>query len=324
MHLHFGRPARPDPETDARPEPEPELGPEPQIALEPQVDVALALASLPEDDLEAVPPIAEGAGTEPHLDGAAPWIAPTASAGRDDAGDDTADAAPTGETAEDAPAGEPYGAMSAAAMPAGEAIRDTPTGETAEPTADAWPEMDPIAPAAPPPPVRRSGRNGDPAPVGLTAPTPPSGWTDPMTSADGPHYWDRLISSERDRIRRYHRPATVVFIELANLDRLGALWGDDVAAQALIRVGRTLMQQIRSSDHAARIDMGRFAVFLPETNEIAAINFVERVRAAIDASLGFMDETLQVGIGWASPADGDIDAALTIAERRLDTDLGRD
>ena len=198
---------------------------------------------------------------------------------------------------------------------------DTPAAEAAD---DAWPEVDPIGPADPPAPVRRSGRNGDPAPVGLTAPTPPSGWTDPMTSADGPHYWDRLISSERDRIRRYHRPATVVLIELANLDRLGALWGDDVAAQALIRVGRTLMQQIRSSDHAARIDMGRFAVFLPETNEIVAINFVERVRAAIDASLGFMDETLQVGIGWASPADGDIDAALTIAERRLDTDLGRD
>ena len=233
-------------------------------------------------------------------------IAPSTGAPAASGTDDAAGGAPTNEAAD--------------GTPADEASDDTPADE---PAADAWPVVDPLA-ADPPAPVRRSGRNGDPAPVGLTAPTPPSGWTDPMTSADGPHYWDRLISSERDRIRRYQRPATVVFIELANLDRLGALWGDDVAAQALIRVGRTLMQQIRSSDHAARIDMGRFAVFLPETNEIAAINFVERVRASIDASLGFMDETLQVGIGWASPADGDIDVALTIAERRLDTDLGRD
>jgi len=309
MHLHFGRQAGPDPETAQQPEPERE----PVIELVPQVDVALALASTPDprpDDV--VQPIDEGPVPDAPGNDTAPSTGHAGPSGTDD---DVA-FAPTNEAADDA---------SLADAPADDANDAPPSDDTpaTEAAADAWPDMDPIG-AETPAPVRRSGRNGDPAPVGLTAPTPPSGWTDPMTSADGPHYWDRLISSERDWIRRYHRPATVVFIELANLDRLGALWGDDVAAQALIRVGRTLMQQIRSSDHAARIDMGRFAVFLPETNEIAAINFVERVRAAIDASLGFMDETLQVGIGWASPADGDIDAALTIAERRLDTDLGRD
>jgi diguanylate cyclase (GGDEF)-like protein len=303
MHLHFGRPAAPDPETGPQPEPEP------VVELAPQVDVALAPASILDGQPgDAAQPIDEGAAPDAPVNNAAQStgaVDPSGTAG-------ASDVAPTSEAADGTPDD---------GAPGDEAHDDPPAAEVA---ADAWPEMDPIAAADPPGPVRRSGRNGDPAPVGLTAPTPPSGWTDPMTSADGPHYWDRLISSERDRIRRYHRPATVVFIELANLDRLGALWGDDVAAQALIRVGRTLTRQIRSSDHAARIEMSRFAVFLPETNEIAAINFVERVRASIDASLGFMDETLQVGIGWASPADGDIDAALTIAERRLNTDLGRD
>ena len=307
MHLHFGRPAGPEPETAPQPEPEP------MVELVPQVDVALALASTPDSEPDdAVQPIDEGPAPDAPVNDVTRSTEHAGPSGTGDAGFGS-----TSEAADGAPA---------AGAPADDANDATPNDDTpaAEAAADAWPDVDPIAAADPPAPVRRSGRNGDPAPVGLTAPTPPSGWTDPMTSADGPHYWDRLISSERDRIRRYHRPATVVLIELANLDRLGALWGDDVAAQALIRVGRTLMQQIRSSDHAARIDMGRFAVFLPETNEIAAINFVERVRAAIDTSLGFMDETLQVGIGWASPADGDIDAALTIAERRLDTDLGRD
>jgi diguanylate cyclase (GGDEF)-like protein len=154
-----------------------------------------------------------------------------------------------------------------------------------------------------------------------TWPPAPSGWSDAITSTDGPHYWDRLLSSERDRVRRYHRPATIVFIEVANLERLAELWGDDVAAQSLVRVGRTVMREIRSSDHAARIDVSRFAVFLPETNEIAAINFVERVRAAIDASLGLMAETIHVGIGWASPAEADLDVALELAESRLVADL---
>ncbi len=164
----------------------------------------------------------------------------------------------------------------------------------------------------------------DPEP-GMTGPNPglsrPNGWSDPVTSADGPHYWDRLLSSERDRIRRYHRPATVVFIELVHLDRLGTIWGEDVAAQSLVRVGRTIMRQTRSSDHAARIDVARFAIFLPETNEIAAINFVERVRAAIEESLGLMAETVHVAIGWASPSDGNLDSALELAETRLAAEL---
>jgi diguanylate cyclase (GGDEF)-like protein len=152
-------------------------------------------------------------------------------------------------------------------------------------------------------------------------PAAPSGWSDTITSTDGPHYWDRLMSSERDRVRRYHRPATIVFIEIAHLDRLSELWGEDVAAQSLVRVGRTVMRQIRSSDHAARIDVSRFAVFLPETDEIAAINFVERVRAAIEASLGSMAETVSLAFGWASPADGNFDAALELAESRLAAEL---
>jgi GGDEF domain-containing protein len=139
-----------------------------------------------------------------------------------------------------------------------------------------------------------------------------------MTSADGPHYWDRLISSERDRIRRYHRPATVVFIELANLDRLGALWGEDVAAQALIRVGRTLMRQIRSSDHAARIDMGLFAVFLRD----------ERIAGSTSWSGSAPIDVARHGrnarSGRLGQPGGRRRRRRLDAERRLDTDLGRD
>jgi diguanylate cyclase (GGDEF)-like protein len=305
MHLHFGRSARPDSETAPLPEPEPEL--ERALALAPDAEPGDVVPD------GAVPPIVEPnrASPEANEPGQATDAAPLINAGP------VTDAAPAVE------AGPPIEAVVPSGDPDPSDVAPADPDPLEAPTAEVWPEMDPVGVIAPAP-ARRDGRNGDPAPVGLTAPTLPSGWTDPMTSADGPHYWDRLISSERDRMRRYHRPATVVFIELANLDRLGALWGDDVAAQALIRVGRTLMRQIRSSDHAARIDLAKFAVFLPETNEIAAINFVERVRASIDTSLGFMDETLRVGIGWASPADGDIDLALATAQRRLDADLGRD
>src|SRR4051812_26344935 len=58
----------------------------------------------------------------------------------------------------------------------------------------------------------------------VDAPVPaPPGWNDPLTGTDGPHYWDRLVISEAARVRRYKRPTTVVFVEIAGLARLGQL-----------------------------------------------------------------------------------------------------
>jgi GGDEF domain-containing protein len=72
--------------------------------------------------------------------------------------------------------------------------------------------------------------------------------------------------------------------------------------------------EIRSSDHIARIDRTRFAVLLTETGEIAAINFVERVRAACERQPG----ELRIAIGWASPTGkADLHDAMTLAEQRL-------
>jgi diguanylate cyclase (GGDEF)-like protein len=155
-----------------------------------------------------------------------------------------------------------------------------------------------------------------------TFPAAPAGWSDTITSTDGPHYWDRLMSSERDRVRRYRRPATVVFLEVEHLDRLSELWGEDVAAQSLVRIGRTIMRQIRSSDHCARIDTSRFAVFLPETDEIAAINFVERVREHAPRKLPRGAESLLFAFGWASPEAGEAaEAVVRRAETRLMMEL---
>jgi diguanylate cyclase (GGDEF)-like protein len=204
-------------------------------------------------------------------------------------------------------------------------IDQTSDGASIDPdAADAWadPDRSPedvMDQTTQPDETDAAGRPSDHA--ASAWPVAPSGWSDTVTSTDGPHYWDRLMSSERDRVRRYRRPATIVFIEIAHLDRLGEVWGEDVAAQSLVRVGRTVMRQIRSSDHAARIDVSRFAVFLPETDEIAAINFVERVRAAIEASLGNMAETVSLAFGWASPSGADFDAALELAESRLAAEL---
>ena len=149
----------------------------------------------------------------------------------------------------------------------------------------------------------------------------PTGWSDPDTSTDGPRYWDRMISSERARARRSGRPATIVFVEVVGLEDHAAFIGAESARSVLIGAGRTLTQQVRASDCVARIATARFAVFLPETNEIEAINFVERARSAIETAILDAGDDLRVAMGWASPANGDLDVALTVAEERLANEL---
>lgn len=162
----------------------------------------------------------------------------------------------------------------------------------------------------------RQRHRGEPDPE-IPGIDPPSGWTDSLCMTDGPTFWAHLMTSEAARVRRYRRPATVVLLELAGLDRLGRLWGYDVAVQSLVRTAGILTSQVRSSDRAARITTSRFGAYLPETNEIDAINFIERTRAAIAAGLGPAGESVTAAFGWASPTDGELEAALLMAEERL-------
>jgi len=68
----------------------------------------------------------------------------------------------------------------------------------------------------------------------------------------------------------------------------------------------------------ARVGHARFHVLLPETDEVRAINYVERVRQACDMWLESGAVALSLSMGWASPGpDDDIETAMIMAEDRL-------
>jgi diguanylate cyclase (GGDEF)-like protein len=151
---------------------------------------------------------------------------------------------------------------------------------------------------------------------------PPAGWSDLATGVDGPRYWDRLLLSEQARVQRYKRPATVVLVEVTGLGPLAQQWGPEAAERTLVAAARTLAREIRTSDHIARIEPARFGILLTETSEIAAINFVERARAACERGLHLASDTVGIGFGWASPPKGsDLTDSVVLAQHRLDAEL---
>ena len=81
----------------------------------------------------------------------------------------------------------------------------------------------------------------------------------------------------------------------------------------------------RDVDLVARLAPGRFGILLPETDEVAAINYVERVRRACELWLESGAIALTLAVGWAG-TDGEptlIDAQR-LATERMYVELRRD
>ncbi len=147
------------------------------------------------------------------------------------------------------------------------------------------------------------------------------GWFDDESSLLGPRSWSTILAAESARCRRYGRSSTVVIVEVRGLDDLSAVWGSDVGAHTAARVGSILRAASRTSDYVARVGSGRFAVLLTETDEIAAVNYVERVRDACDETLKIAHTGARAAFGWADASKSrTLAAAEDAAVSRLRSD----
>ncbi len=146
----------------------------------------------------------------------------------------------------------------------------------------------------------------------------PDPYIDPLTGLDTLLAWERTLADENERYVRYRRPVSVVVAEIDGLSRLVDRFGAEPARRVLPAVGDAMRRLARRTDRVAHVGGGRFMVLLPETDEVAAINYVERVRVACERWLESGAVALRLSIGWASPtAVGEIDTALRAAEERM-------
>ena len=171
--------------------------------------------------------------------------------------------------------------------------------------------------------VANAEPEGEPVPE--PEPVEPTAGTDALTGLLDQAAFTRLIAAEDLRIHRYHRPATVVIFELGGLDRLVDRLGADAADRVVPALADTMRRLARDVDLVARLAPGRFGVLLPETDEVAAINYVERVRRACELWLESGAIALTLAVGWAG-TDGEptlIDAQR-LATERMYVELRRD
>ncbi len=138
----------------------------------------------------------------------------------------------------------------------------------------------------------------------------PAGWTDSLTGLEGPEFWRKLVICEVARATRYKRPMTIVILDVDGMAEIPQVWGIEVAHHTLRETAQCLRRMARTSDHLTRIGPARFGILLTETDEIAAINFVERIRVAGPQSLPRTADLVRFVFGWASPKSGDAPEAV--------------
>ncbi len=180
-------------------------------------------------------------------------------------------------------------------------------------------------------PVLRPSQISTPTLMGAARPaegpcvSPPDPYEDLLTGFLGPAVWRHVLGTETARAVRHARPVTVILVELAGLEEFTRRWGAESANAAVLAAARALRSGSRRSDYLARIDVGRFGLVLDQTDEISAINCVERLRDACLAELRGTEDDLRLGFGWASPEpDEALAAATSRAAERLADELGTD
>jgi diguanylate cyclase (GGDEF)-like protein len=153
---------------------------------------------------------------------------------------------------------------------------------------------------------------------------PLNGAAESLPPLASPSRWATWLDEEAARRARYDRPATIVLVELAGLERLADRVGQAAAEQLIPPVAATIRRHARASDRLAHLDATRFGVLLIETDEVSAINYVERIRSYCDVWLAAGGVSLRLSVGWAEiRPDRTVDAAVREAEQRMFADRRR-
>jgi diguanylate cyclase (GGDEF)-like protein len=92
-----------------------------------------------------------------------------------------------------------------------------------------------------------------------------------------------VLEGEVRRAQRFHRPLSLVFIDLDHFKQVNDTHGHVVGSNVLRELGARLRKHLRGTDVPTRYGGDEFAVLLPETDPDAAVRAAERWRRAVTA-----------------------------------------
>ena len=107
--------------------------------------------------------------------------------------------------------------------------------------------------------------------------------TDRLTQLNNRGYWEESLEHEFRRLKRTHRPGTLVMFDIDHFKKVNDTYGHPAGDEVIRQTAAMLRQTMRTTDVAGRYGGEEFVVLLVETPAVGAHTFAERLRAAIAA-----------------------------------------
>lgn len=104
---------------------------------------------------------------------------------------------------------------------------------------------------------------------------------DELTGVSNRRPFESVLHLEWERATRYHRPLSLLFIDVDDFRAVNKLYGHLMGDETLKAVTRLIRQNVRKTDTVARWGGEEFVVLLPETDIESAVVLAERIRSVI-------------------------------------------
>jgi len=108
--------------------------------------------------------------------------------------------------------------------------------------------------------------------------------TDVLTGLPNRRYFDRRLTEECERAKRYRHSFALLMIDLDGFKTVNDTFGHAIGDSVIQQVAAALKRIIRSSDMVARFGGDEFAVIVPEADQEAAIHLAEKIKMVLAAT----------------------------------------
>ncbi len=146
--------------------------------------------------------------------------------------------------------------------------------------------------------------------------------TDSLTGLHNRRRMNEELEIEIQHQTRYHRPVSVLMLDIDNFKRFNDSFGHPIGDKLLVKLAAILQRHVRAVDLVVRYGGEEFVIILPETDASAAHLVAERVRASVaeEAASVIWDEapeyqvTVSIGIAAAPVHDNTAEGLLRAAD----------
>lgn len=135
---------------------------------------------------------------------------------------------------------------------------------------------------------------------------------DGLTGLYNRRAWEKLVTTEEERCKRYGHPAAVFFIDLNDLKKVNDSLGHDRGDELIQQTANVLRNTARSNDIVARLGGDEFVILSVENDEAGAEVLLRRLMQALKQE----KIAAAIGVAMRHPAQGLFKAAAE-ADRKM-------